>query len=71
MQTPFPYIILATILIGWAGQKMVPGIFSIKEQKEKKIIQEEQYYLNTVIPETGFSWVRLTKQLIVCVILWV
>jgi chromate transporter len=72
LNIPFPYIILATILIGWLGQKTLPGIFAAKGDKDKKVSNEDNYYLtsHSIIPGTGFSLPRLLKQLAIGMVLW-
>lgn len=72
LNIPFPWIILATVLIGIAAQRFFPSLFVQKGEKEKKTVQENEYYLNsqTVVEGSGFNGRRLTKQLTTSILLW-
>jgi chromate transporter len=73
LNIPFPWIILGTVIIGFAAQRFIPSLFVQKGEKEKKTTNEEGYYLNsqTMVEGTGFNRSRLIKQLITAIVLWV
>jgi chromate transporter len=70
---PFPYIILAAILIAIIGQRVFPAIFNQKKQEGKKAVNEAEYYLNSesVVAGTGFNAKRIAKQILITLLLWV
>lgn len=70
---PFPYIILAAILIAIIGQKVYPPLFIQKKQEGKKTVNEAEYYLNSesVVAGTGFDGKRIIKQVFIALLLWV
>lgn len=72
LNIPFPVIILATVIIAFAGLRLYPSFLQQKGEKEKKVHNEEGYYLNShsIVPDTGFNLPRLIKQLTTSVILW-
>jgi chromate transporter len=69
---PFPLIILASVIIGLLLLKFYPVILKAYGGTEKKAAPDEEYYINsnTIIPDTGFSAVRLAKQLSLAAVLW-
>ncbi|MDO1450186.1 chromate efflux transporter [Rhodocytophaga aerolata] len=70
---PFPYIILAAILVAIIGQKVYPSLFIQKKQEGKKTVNEAEYYLNSesVVAGTGFDGKRIIKQVFIALALWV
>jgi chromate transporter len=73
LNIPFPWIILGTVIIGFAVQRLLPSLFVQKGEKENKTANEAEYYLNsqTVVEGTGFNSSRLIKQLVTGIVLWV
>ncbi|QHT69045.1 chromate efflux transporter [Rhodocytophaga rosea] len=72
LNIPFPWIILATLIIGFAAQRFLPSLFIQKGEKEKNTVNEAEYFLNshTIVGGTGFNSIRLAKQLITGLVLW-
>jgi chromate transporter len=70
---PFPYIIIAAVIIAIAVNRYFPAL-QAKSSSAKKNQEENEagYYLNTisVIPNTGFSAKRLLLQSVAALLLW-
>ncbi|MHC2992704.1 chromate transporter [Pontibacter sp. HJ8] len=69
---PFPLIILATIVLAVILLKFFPGALTEQATDEKAAADETGYYINaaSVLPHTGFSWKRVTRQVAVALLLW-
>ena len=67
----FPYIIVASIIIGIIAQKLFPKL-NKQTEKSKQATNEEGYYLNSnsKIPGTEFNTKRLLRQIVVLLVLW-
>jgi chromate transporter len=53
-------------------QKFVPAIIYSEQEKEDQNKRESEFYINsnTVLPHVAFSRVRIVKQVIIAVLLW-
>lgn len=57
LKISFPIIILATIAIGFFGQKLIPGFFKEKKSTPETDAEETSYYLNKFSkPISGLNW---------------
>ena len=71
---PFPIIIIATVIISVFAARTIPKLMQQTSASKKQTDDDEaQYYLNigSVVPNTGFSAIRLFKQIAAGILLWV
>lgn len=68
----FPIIILATILLGIVGQRIIPLAFKNSTGSLKTDEEESSYYLNTFSPlvSRGFNWQSVSLKVVVGILLW-
>jgi chromate transporter len=68
---PFPLIILSAILVAIVCLRFFPQLLHGPPDEQKKS-KEEGYCINanTVIPFAGFSWLRVFKQVLTGLLLW-
>jgi chromate transporter len=68
----FPLIILSVLLLGLFLNRFFPSVLKGKNESNKVEDNESAYYLNsnTKVEGTGFSFVRLLKQVAVSIVLW-
>lgn len=68
----FPLIILAAIIIGLVGQKLLPAFFPLAAKTKNTLQHEEQYYLNAqAIPVThSLSTKSISLKIAVGIVLW-
>jgi chromate transporter len=73
LNVPFPYIILGTIVLALLLLKFSPELIAAKKDSSKTVADENGYYLNrdSVVAGTGFSPVRLLRQISLFLLLWV
>ncbi len=74
LNIPFPYIILATILIAVAIQRFFPAALGASSETKSVIEADEQeYYLNRDVhhANAGFSFRKLSLQLLLFLGLWI
>lgn len=73
LNIPFPLIIIGAVVLAAISRKLFPQIFNQSVNKsEKKESDETDYYLNklSVIPEAGFHFSKLIKQISTALLLW-
>lgn len=68
----FPLIILAAIIIGLVGQKLLPAFFPLAAKTKNTLQHEEQYYLNAqAIPVThSLNTKSISLKIAVGIVLW-
>lgn len=70
---PFPYIIIGSLILAFIARKTMPQLFKLTSAaKEQSAKDEEAYYINSnhYLPEAGFKWGRIVKQVAVAALLW-
>ncbi|WP_162051552.1 chromate efflux transporter [Pontibacter pamirensis] len=72
LDIPFPFIILGTIIVAVIILRLFPGVLQVRTTEGKAFDHETGYYINasTELPDTGFSWKRVTMQLGIALLLW-
>ena len=71
---PFPYIIIGALILAFITRKIFPQLFkqttAAQEQLDK---DEDQYFINRnhFLPDAGFKFGRLVKQVLTAIVLWV
>ncbi|AKD03067.1 chromate efflux transporter [Pontibacter korlensis] len=73
LDVPFPLIILGAIVVAVFMLKVFPATLKRRGGEEQKVTDESGYYISaeTVLPDTVFSWKRVSKQLAVAALLWI
>lgn len=73
LNVPFPFIILGTIMVAIILLWFFPGVLQQRTSEQKELDNESGYYINasTVLPDTGFSWKKVTMQLGIALLLWI
>lgn len=70
---PFPLIIITTVVIALLVRKFFPQFFNSQNAGKKSSDMEEAgFYINkfTTVSDSGFSGVRLLRQIVVFLLLW-
>jgi len=70
---PFPYIIIAALLLAFVARKVFPQLFRQTNAEQEQLAKnEEQYYINRnhFLPDAGFKVGRLLKQVLTTTLLW-
>ena len=72
LDVPFPFIILGAVVVAVVMLWLFPDTLKPRNSEKNITADESNYYINaaSVLPQTGFSWKRVIKQLAVAVILW-
>ncbi|WP_048921661.1 chromate efflux transporter [Rufibacter radiotolerans] len=72
LQVPFPLIILVTLALAFALQKLHPSFLEEKAGDTTAHANEEAYYLNahSVVVGAGFNLVRSATRALVTLVLW-
>lgn len=71
---PFPIIIIGAIITGFAIKHFAPSLLKSKEQNSATIKTDENNYyinLNTPSKKVDYSFLKLTKQVITTITLWI
>lgn len=69
---PFPLIIISAVISAFIIQKTKPSFFNSVKTENSKEFSEEDYYINsgTVIGHAAYNKVRIIRQLLTGLILW-
>jgi len=70
---PFPIIIIGALILAFVLRKIAPKLFQQTAAAKRQLANdEESYYINdtSVLPDSGFNFVRLGKQLISAFCIW-
>lgn len=71
LNTPFPYIILSAIIIGYLLIKILPEKSTDQKNKEQSLSNENEYYLNkNTIHAPSSSYKKVLLQIITGLLLW-
>lgn len=71
---PFPLVIIGSLLLAFIVRKTAPKLFKqTNAAKEQLAKDEDQYFINhnQVLPNAGFKFLRLLKQVFVTASIWV
>jgi len=74
LKIQFPVIIFGTIILAVIIQKVFPALLKTVNGKSRlKVVDENEYYINynSVYPDAGFKPIKLVKQIVVFVVLWI
>ncbi|MFD3001124.1 chromate efflux transporter [Pontibacter toksunensis] len=73
LNVPFPFIILGAIVLAVALLRFFPDVLQQRTTEQKELENETGYYINasTVLPDTGFSWKKVTTQFAIALLLWI
>ncbi|PRY10655.1 chromate transporter [Pontibacter ummariensis] len=73
LEVPFPFLILGAAGIALFLLRFSPRVLKQQSAEEKRPDYETGYYINSAsaLPQSGFSWKRMAKQLSVAALLWV
>jgi len=71
---PFPYIILASLIVAFIARRTLPQLFKQTQAAKTQLAKEEEKYFindNHTVPNAGFRLRRLTRQIFTAFMLWV
>jgi len=73
LNIPFPYIILGALLLAYVARKFIPQLFTQTAAAKEQLAQDESHYFineNSVMPDAGFKFIRILRQVLVALALW-
>lgn len=71
---PFPYIIIGSLTLAFLARKLMPGLLEQTASAKAQLSKDENnYYINEnyVMPDAGFKWGRVFKQVLIAFCIWV
>ncbi|MCB0769973.1 MAG: chromate efflux transporter [Flavobacteriales bacterium] len=73
LDIPFPAIIIGALVLAFLGRRFVPALLTRSAASKAELAADERlYFINehTVMPDAGFRFARLAKQVFTAFVIW-